>query len=152
MNEKYTARVTTLILAPAARVWQVLTDPDQIQQYLFGTRAITNWQIGSPIRWKGEWQGKTYEDKGTILQVIPEKLLETTYWSSMSGLPDTPESYKKVAYQLTPTDEGTRLTLTQDNNTSEEDKIHSEQNWKMVLDGLRKLVEESQQSDNPPSQ
>lgn len=141
MNDPYIVKVSTLIHAPASKVWEALTKPELIQQYLFGTQAITDWRVGGPIRWKGEWQGKTYEDKGTVLQVVPESLIETTYWSSMSGLPDTPENYKKVTYELKPEYGGTLLTLTQDNNTSEEDKNHSEQNWKMVLEGLRKLVE-----------
>lgn len=138
----YVVKVSTLIHAPAAKVWEALTNPDLIQQYLFGTRAETDWKVGGPIRWKGEWQGKPYEDKGTVLQVVPERLIETTYWSSMAGLPDTPENYKKVTYELKPENGGTLLTLTQDNNASEEDKNHSEQNWKMVLDGLKKLVEQ----------
>jgi hypothetical protein len=33
------------------------------------------------------------------------------------------------------------LILTQDNNDSEEDARHSEKNWQMVLDGMKKLVE-----------
>ncbi len=141
MSDPYTARVSTLIRAPISRVWQALTDPDLIQQYLFGTRTNTDWQVGHPITWQGEWQGKPYEDKGTVLQVVPERLIETTYWSSMAGLPDRPENYKKVTYELKPENDGTLLSLTQDNNTSIEDKTHSEQNWQMVLDGLKKLVE-----------
>ncbi len=141
MSDPSIAKVSTLIHAPVSEVWRALTDPELIRQYLFGTQAVTDWKIGSSIRWKGEWQGKTYEDKGTILKVVPERLLVNTYWSSMAGLPDTPENYKMVTYELEPVDGGTLLTLTQDNNTSEEDKTHSEQNWKMVLDGLKKLVE-----------
>lgn len=135
------SKVSTLIHAPASKVWKALTDPNLIQQYLFGTRVVTDWQVGSQITWQGEWQGKTYQDKGTLLQVEPEKLIETTYWSSMAGLPDLPENYKKVTYELKPVDGGTLLTLTQDNNVSEEDKTDSEQNWKTVLDGLKQLVE-----------
>ncbi len=141
MSEEFIASVTTLIHAPASKVWQALTDPDLIQQYLFGTRTVTDWREGGPITWQGEWQGQRYEDKGTVLRVAPERLLKTTYWSSMAGLPDTPENYKIVTYELVPENGDTRLTLTQDNNASEEDKNHSEQNWKMVLEGLKKLVE-----------
>ncbi len=140
-DESRVAQVTAWINAPVSRVWEALTDPEMIQEYLFGTQTITNWQVGSPIYWRGEWQGQPYEDKGTVLNLVPEKLIETTYWSSMGGLPDTPENYKTVTYTLQPENDGTLLTLTQDNNASEEDKQHSEQNWTMVLDGLKKLVE-----------
>ena len=141
MSALFTTRVSILIHAPASRIWQALTDPNQIQQYLFGARTVTDWKVGSLIKWEGEWQGKPYEDKGTVLKFVPEKLIETTYWSSMAGMPDSPANYKRVTYELTQKSSDTLLTLTQDNNASEEERDHSEQNWKMVLDGLKKLVE-----------
>lgn len=141
MDEKLIAKVEVVVNAPIAKVWEALTDPKIVKQYLFGTEVVTDWKVGSPIIWKGVWQGKPYEDKGEILQMIPEKLLETTYWSNMAGLPDRPENYKKVTYELGEENGSTKLILTQDNNPTEEDKNHSEQNWKMVLDGLKKLLE-----------
>lgn len=143
MNTSLIAQASITINASPAKVWEALTSPDMIKQYLFGTQAISDWKVGSSITYKGVWEGKHYEDKGMVLEVIPEKLLVSTYWSSMSGVPDIPENYKKVTYELTPAEEGaTTLTVTQDNNVTEESKAHSESNWKMVLDGLKKVVEE----------
>jgi uncharacterized protein YndB with AHSA1/START domain len=141
MNNKLLAEQSIVINAPATMVWHALITPELIKQYLFGTETITDWKVGSPIVYQGVWQGKRYEDKGTIVALVPDKLLETTYWSSMSGVADSPENYKKVTYKLTPEKTGTRLTITQDNNATEEEQKHSEGNWKMVLDGLKKLVE-----------
>jgi uncharacterized protein YndB with AHSA1/START domain len=135
------AEQSIIINASASKVWDALINPVKIKQYLFGTETISDWKIGSPIKYRGEWQGKKYEDKGIIRNIIPEKLLESTYWSSMSGLADVPENYKNVSYKLHPENNGTRLTITQDNNPTQESKKHSEQNWKMVLEGLKKLVE-----------
>jgi uncharacterized protein YndB with AHSA1/START domain len=135
------AMQSVFIRAPPERVWGALTDPDMIRQYLFGTEVESDWKVGSPIRYRGVWQGRTYEDKGAVLRSEPGKLLQTTYWSSMSGLPDVPENYKKVTYELVPEPGGTRLILIQDNNTTEEERTHSEGNWKMVLEGLKKVVE-----------
>ena len=87
------------------------------------------------------WEGKSYEDKGTILKVVSEKLLESTYWSSMAGLVDIPENYKKVVYKLEEKNGEILVTITQDNNANEEAKDHSEKNWGMVLSGLKKLLE-----------
>ena len=142
MSQNLIAKVEVNINAPVSKVWEALTNPHIIKQYLFGTEVVTDWSVGSPIIWKGVWQGKPYEDKGKIVQIIPEKLLETTYWSSMAGLSDKPENFKKVTYALSEENSNTKLILTQDNNISKEDVIHSEQNWKMVLDGLKKLLEE----------
>jgi hypothetical protein len=76
-----------------------------------------------------------------VLQFEPGKLIVTTFWSSLSGLADIPENYKMVRYELSSEDSATRLTVTQDNNVSEEEASHSEQNWNMVLEGIQKLLE-----------
>ena len=141
MNKTFISQSTIAINAPASKVWDALIKPELIKQYLFGTEVTTDWQVGSPITYKGEWEGKTYEDKGKVLQVEKEKLLVSTFWSSLSALADIPENYKTVRYELSADDIGIRLTITQDNNNSQEEADHSGQNWKMVLEGIKKLVE-----------
>jgi uncharacterized protein YndB with AHSA1/START domain len=137
----FIAKASIDIQAPASKVWEALTRPELIKQYLFGTQVVTDWQVGSPITYKGVWQGKPYEDKGKVLQVEPGKLLVSTFWSSLSGDADIPENYKTVRYELSPTGGGTTLTILQDNNASQEEAEHSEQNWKMVLEGIKRLLE-----------
>jgi uncharacterized protein YndB with AHSA1/START domain len=141
MNNKFTAQATTLVKAPASKVWDALTNPSLIKQYLYGTEVTSDWKVGSPITYKGEWEGKSYEDKGEILQIEPDKLLVSTFWSSLAGLPDLPENYKTVRYELLPEGDGTKLTITQDNNATQEEADHSTQNWTTVLDKLRELLE-----------
>ena len=141
MNNKFTAQATTTINTPASKVWDALTNPDLIKQYLYGTEVTSDWQVGSPITYKGEWEGKSYEDKGEILQIEPNKLLVSTFWSSLAGLPDLPENYKTVRYELFPENGVTRITITQDNNASQEEADHSTQNWNTVLDQLKELLE-----------
>ena len=135
------ARASIHIDAPASRVWAALTDPEQIKQYMFGADVHTDWKPGSPISFTGSYQGKSYEDKGEIVECVPEDRLVHTYWSSMAGEPDRPENYKTVSYVLQDDGRGTRLTLTQDHNTTPEAKQHSEQNWRQVLQGVKKLAE-----------
>ncbi|MCL4562872.1 MAG: SRPBCC domain-containing protein [Chloroflexi bacterium] len=110
---------------------------------MFGADVVTDWKEGSPILYKGLWQGKPFEDKGWVVKVVPERLLITTHWSPLSGVPDAPENYHMVGYRLTPHEGGTRLVLTQDNNASKEEKTHSENNWNMMLATLKRLVEQS---------
>ena len=141
MNKTFISQSTIAINAPPSKIWDALIKPELIKQYLFGTEVTTDWQVGSPITYKGEWEGKTYEDKGKVLQVEKEKLLVSTFWSSLSALADIPENYKTVRYELSADNKGTRLTITQDNNNSQEEADHSGQNWKMVLEGIKKLVE-----------
>jgi uncharacterized protein YndB with AHSA1/START domain len=141
MSEKLVAKSSIPINAPVSKVWAALTKPELIKEYLFGTEVTTDWKVGSSITYRGFWQGKPYEDKGIVIQQVPEKLLVSTYYSPLSGLPDIPENYKTVSYELTSESSSTRLTITQDNNDSQEDVQHSEQNWNMVLQGIKKLLE-----------
>jgi uncharacterized protein YndB with AHSA1/START domain len=141
MNNTFIAKATITINAPAARVWDALTQPELIKRYLFGTQVTTDWRVGSPIVYEGTWEGKAYRDRGQVLQVEPGKLLVSTFWSSLSGAPDVPENYQTVRYELSPEGSGTRLTVTQDNNPTQADANHSAQNWSMVLDGIKSLLE-----------
>jgi uncharacterized protein YndB with AHSA1/START domain len=141
MSKGIIARAEITINVPPSKVWQALTDPELVKQYFFGTTVKSNWKEGSPVTYTGEWEGKAYEDKGTVLKVEPEKLLVSSYWSSISGVPDSAENYNEIAYELTEVDGGTRLKITQDNNRNEESARHSEQNWNMVLEGMKKLLE-----------
>jgi uncharacterized protein YndB with AHSA1/START domain len=141
MDDKFTARAATTLHAPVSKVWQALVNPKIIKQYLFNTDVISDWKMGSPIIYRGEWQGKAFEDKGKILEIEHEKLLRSTHWSPLSGVPDTPENYHTVTYTLSEKGDGTEVTITQDNNASDEEKEHSEQNWRTVLEGMKKLLE-----------
>lgn len=141
MKPNFVAQATVTIQAPASRVWEALTEPKLIKQYFFGSDIVTDWKVGSPISYRGEWQGRGYEDKGEIVAVDAGKRLVTTHWSPLSGVPDTPENYHTVTYLLSEQDGSTDVTILQDNNASEEEKMHSEQNWQMVLAGLKDLVE-----------
>ncbi|MCL4368397.1 MAG: SRPBCC domain-containing protein [Actinobacteria bacterium] len=141
METKFVANASLTINAPPSKVWEALTRPELIQQYLFGTQVTTDWRVGSPITYRGTWQGNAYEDKGKVLRNEPGKLLVSTFWSSLSGAPDLPENYKTVRYELSADGGGTRLTITQDNNSSQEEAEHSEKNWRVVLEGIKRLLE-----------
>jgi uncharacterized protein YndB with AHSA1/START domain len=141
MTRSLTARAGITIRADAGKVWSALTDPAQIRKYLFGTETVTDWKVGSPIFFRGEWEGRRYEDKGEILRVVPGRVLEYTYWSGMSGKEDRPENYSKVTFDLSPAEGGTRLSVTQDNAGDEKSRDHSEKNWSSVLETMKKLLE-----------
>lgn len=139
---KAIARVSVTVNAPVAKIWEALTTPDLIKEYFFGTDAISDWQKGSPIVFKGEWQGKSYSDRGTIIESIPNKLFVYTYWSSLSGMEDKPENYVTITYELTAIEPLiTRLDVRQENIPDEKMKTNSEENWNKVLKGLKEVCE-----------
>lgn len=141
MRNKFKAAMAISLKAPASKVWKALTDPTIIKQYLFGTETRSDWKKGSPITYRGEWNGKQYEDKGRIVDIVPDRLLHTTYFSSLRGKEDRPENYNNVIYDLKEENGHTILTLSQDNIETEEELLHSEQNWSRVLDDMKRIVE-----------
>jgi len=68
-------------------------------------------------------------------------LIQYSHFSPLSGKPDLPENYHTVTIKLTSDGATTIVLLTQDNNETEQEREHSEQNWKMMLDSLKKLLE-----------
>jgi uncharacterized protein YndB with AHSA1/START domain len=144
VKESFVAEKRITINASADAVWEALTNPELVKKYLHGTNMKTDWKVGSPITWSGEWKGKPYEDKGKVLEVQPKKLLKNTHWSPMGGSEDKPENYHTVTYILTEQNGKTLLTLKQDNNASQEaaDKM-AENNWGPVLEGLKGVVEKT---------
>jgi uncharacterized protein YndB with AHSA1/START domain len=141
MSKGLIASAVTTIDAPRARVWKALIDPKAIKQYMFGAEVVSDWQVGSSIVWKGDWNGKPYEDKGAILRVEPEQRLEYSHWSPLSGHPDEPANYHTVTIELTGEGDRTRVMLAQDNNPTDGARQHSELNWRMMLGALKKHVE-----------
>lgn len=142
MTKGFEAVKTVRIEAGRAEVWDALTKPEKVKQYMHGTNMSTDWKPGSPITWKGEWKGKPYEDKGKVIEVDPQNRLKYTHWSPMGGSEDKPENYHTVTYELSGDNGSTTLTLRQDNNATqaEADKM-AEENWGPVLDGLKQTAE-----------
>jgi uncharacterized protein YndB with AHSA1/START domain len=141
MSKNLIARASVTIDAPSERVWAALVNPEAIKQYMFGTNVVSDWREGSPILWQGEWQGRSYEDKGVILQLKPGRTLQYTHFSPLSGLPDKPESYHTVTIELSDEGNQTRVSLAQDNNLTEQAREHSEENWQDMLIALKSYLE-----------
>jgi uncharacterized protein YndB with AHSA1/START domain len=130
------------IAAPAGEVWDALTDPTAIARFMFGAKVETDWEEGSPITWTGEYDGTPFQDKGEIVEVVPNERLRMTHFSPLTGEDDEPENYHTLDYRLSPAGDGTRVTLDQDGNDSEEQAAQFASNWQGTLDQLKAYVEE----------
>ena len=140
-------QVEAEVRADVDSVWDVLTRDTSAM--FMGAKVDTDWREGSPISFSGEFNGKPYKDHGEIRTVEKNRRLAFTHYSPTSGKPDVPESYNLVDVELEPEgDDRTRVRLSQtpmggdrpDEQTVEKFK----QNWKMMLDGLKKAAEQKE--------
>jgi uncharacterized protein YndB with AHSA1/START domain len=129
------------ISASPDQVWSALTDPDKVQRYFFGSTVESSWDAGSPVIWRGEYEGRPFEDKGEVIESEPPRRLAMTHFSPLSGAEDRPENYHHLAFELSHVGPVTHVRFTQDNNVSEQDAQHAAENWHTMLHGLKELVE-----------
>lgn len=141
MNHGLIVSKSVDINAEPSKVWEALTNPEIIKEYLFGTETITDWKTGSEIIFQGEYQGQNYKDKGIVQENIPDKLLSYTYWSGFSGLEDKPENYSLITYTLSQNNSTTKLTWTQKGFANEEGYKHSESSMDSFIGKIKDIVE-----------
>jgi uncharacterized protein YndB with AHSA1/START domain len=139
--EDHVARARVVVDAPPDVVWQALTDPDRVSRWMAGTEVSTDWQVGSPITWRGEMNGTAYEDRGEVLVADEPSRLSMTHYSPLMGRPDEPESYHTVEYVLEPRGDGTVVELSQDGNDSPEQAEQFSATWQSMLDELKATAE-----------
>jgi uncharacterized protein YndB with AHSA1/START domain len=137
----YSNGASIVVNAPRERVWDALTKPELVKQYFFGTNLVTDWTVGSALFFRGEWNGKPYEDRGAVLSFEPLKGLSFNYWSAFSGLEDRPELRQIIRYGLEDTSKGVLVTVDQSNVDTQEHANHGAKNWQGVLEAMKKLVE-----------
>ncbi len=143
MNHDLEVKATVDIKADKATVWNALTDPKIIKQYLFGTNCMTDWKVGSSILFQGNYEGHSYMDKGLVVENIPNEKLSYNYWSGFSGLEDKPENYCLVTYLLEEKEDRTILTWHQKGYGNEEGRKHSEDGMEEFLGSIKSIVEKS---------
>ena len=141
MNHNLIVSKSVDINAEPSTVWNALTNPDIIKEYLFGTETITDWKVGSEIIFQGEYKGHKYKDRGVVRENSLNRLLSYSYWSGFSGLEDKPENYSLVTYTLTQSNNITKLTWTQKGYANEEGHKHSESGMDEFLGNIKKIVE-----------
>jgi uncharacterized protein YndB with AHSA1/START domain len=140
MENLFTIQTSIYIQASKEKVWEGLTNPELVKQYFFGTNLSGEWKVGGMIYFRGEYEGKAYEDKGIITEIEINKLLKYNYKSSWDESEDIPENYLPITYLLEEENQMTKLTVLQ-GSKSQEQADHSGENWKMTLNSLKDLLE-----------
>jgi len=131
--------VETTISAAPDRVWRAMTDGAMFP----GTEVETDWQVGSPITLKGEWEGRPFKDYGEVQTVERGKLLMFSHWSKT---PERPENYHVVRYALTPEGGKTRVKISQFNEGPKPEvdaatKAEFKKTWTIMLEALKTSAE-----------
>lgn len=115
MNHSLVVTNTITIQAPAAKVWDALTKPEQTKKYMFGCEAVSDWKPGSPLIWKGTFNGvEMIAVKGNIISIEPGRsLVYTVIDPNNPKIPDIPENYLTVTCDLEETAGQTTLEVSQ---------------------------------------
>lgn len=137
----YVSRSEILIRTSPEQVWAALTATGSNPDIMFGADIQSEWAEGSPVTWTGEYRGTEFRDTGTVLEVARPERLVYTHFSPLSGAVDTAENHHTVSLTLASVPEGTRVTLEQDKNPSPEAAADSEENWMLMLRGIRTVAE-----------
>ena len=141
MKENLVSKTQVTIHASPTKVWEALTKPEFVKEYMMGADVKSDWKVGSPLIYTGEYKGKRFEEKGVIKKIDPEKLLQSTHFSTTSGKEDKPENYALVTWELHKKDAATIVAVSQDGLETEKGVEGSKANWMVVLEGLKKTVE-----------
>ena len=131
------------IAAPARKVWLALTVPDLVKQWQYGSDLQTTWEVGTPIVFRNEWNGQVFEQKGNVLEFLPESRLKYSLFFPHPGLQDIPEHYFLMTYELTESEGTTSLLVRQeDPRPTPPNESTGGDEGPDVLAGLKELVEE----------
>ena len=143
IDQSLIATRSIIIQSSSEKIWNVLTDPAKIKQYLFGTNVETDWMVGSKIVFQGQYQDQQYTDKGNVIENEANRLLKYNYWSGFSGLEDVPENYSMVSYLIEAMDGNEhKFTWHQQGFSSEDGKCHTEEGLVAMLQQIKQIAEE----------
>jgi len=151
-NKQLVVKNSIQIKASPLRVWDALTNPEQTKKYMFGCETVSDWKVGSPLLWKGFYEGKEMVFvKGNIVDIKPGKFLAyTTIDPNAVTMEDIPENYVTVTYTLSSENDSTNLTVTQgdfatvaDGERRYQETFNNGEGWNPILIEIKKLVETS---------
>jgi len=131
------------INAPRKKVWLALTVPDLVKQWQYGSDLLTTWEVGTPIIFRNEWDGQVFEQKGNVLEFLPESRLKYSLFFPRPDLQDISEHYFFMTYELTESEQVTSLLVRQeDPRPAPPDEPTGGGEGPDVLSTLKELVEE----------
>jgi uncharacterized protein YndB with AHSA1/START domain len=141
MNRRLDVNEEIEINVPADKVWDALTNSQSMKEFMLGAEISSDWKEGSPVTWKATVNGVNYEDKGTVLKIIPGDTLQYSHYSKLTGRRDLPENYHVITIKLLSGGGQTRVRVSDANNASEAELKHNEWGWRMILGYMKRFLE-----------
>jgi uncharacterized protein YndB with AHSA1/START domain len=149
MAHPLSVKNTITIQAPIAEVWDALVNPAKTKIYMFGCETVSDWLVGSPLLWRGQYEGKDMVFViGKILEIAAPALLKYTVIDPNASYPDIPENHLNVTYELSEVNGITTLSVTQDGfeGAAEGEKRYKDvynngDGWNPILTAIKNLVE-----------
>jgi hypothetical protein len=127
--------------APIEKVWAALTEPDIVKKWQYGSDLITDWQVGSSIQFRAEWEGNVFEQWGTVLEVVPNKIIKYSLFAPRPDLEDKPENYFTMSYILTKENRLIKLEIIQEDNRAGAKQAEPQGEENPVLKNLKSIIE-----------
>ena len=159
MSQPLVVKNTITIQAPASKVWDALTNPEQTKKYMFGCEALSDWKPGSPLIWKGTFNGvEMVAVKGDVVSIEPGKsLVYTVIDPNNPKIPDLPENYLTITCLLTEQNGQTILDVSQGDYSKVAEGESRYQHtvdgggWDPILIQIKQLVEDPASFAGSPS-
>jgi uncharacterized protein YndB with AHSA1/START domain len=143
LNNDLVSTRSIIIDASPEKVWETLTNPSLISQYLFGAQTITDWKVGSDILFKINVENTEFIDKGLVVENVPNRILLYKYWSGFCGLDDKPENYSTVLYNREVIEKNrTKLEWTQKGFADEQSRTNSQSSLDAILEQIKTIAEQ----------
>jgi activator of Hsp90 ATPase-like protein len=87
--------------------------------------------------------GIPFVNNGRVLQFEPKQVLSYSHLSSISRLPDKPENYTVLDFQVASMGTQTSITLTVNNFPTESIYKHMRFYWNVTLEIFKKMLEQA---------
>ena len=129
------------IKAPKQKVWEAITNPIRVKQWQLGSELVTDWKVGSEIRFRTPWNGRIIEQWGKVLEVRRGELVRYSLFAPRPGLDDKPENYFVMVYSLTEADGVTLLEIRQEDNRPVAIQAPPQGEENPVLKALKEVAE-----------
>jgi len=144
----------TYIRTTPERLWQALTQPAFIRRYFEGGGPESDWQVGSPVRWKMGPDDENHDWDQHVLEAEPGRRLSYTWhnyqpemagmfgWSEEKLAELRNEKRSKVTFDIEPAGPAVKLTVIHDDFEPDSEMLRGvREGWPAILSNLKSLLE-----------